>query len=167
MKVTGSFFLLLCFSVLFSFCKESNVDSKQVRTVNEIVYSLEFYTKAQLEKIDKEIEQADLLYYKLVISENDKASMRIAELYQQKNYNQLLYYVNQNIQGDFKIIVNGKVSNPVQVFFENNNRITKRLVFLIAFEKPVDQTGDAVVEFDDNIFNNGKIKFKYDLKELI
>lgn len=133
-----------------------------------MVYSLQFCPREQAgSDTPGQIEQADLLYYRFIISENDKAAKQITELYQQSNYNKLLYYINKNIQSDFKAIINEKETDPVQVYFESNNRITQKLVFLLAFEKPVENSGNLTVEFNDNIFNNGKIKFNYDIKELI
>lgn len=151
--------------LLFS-CKGGVNDLTKTKTVNDVVYNLSFCPREMMTS-DTSIEAADLFYYRFVISETDKQAKRISELYLQSNYNKLLFYINQNIQGDFKTFINNKEQNPVQVYFESNNRITQKLVFLLAFEKPIEQDGDLTVEFNDNIFNNGKIKFKYDLKELI
>lgn len=168
MKVLNKIFFYFGIILFFCSCKNNENSFMRTKTINNISYNLQFCPKEEnKKKSDDFIELADLFYYKLTISEENKASQKIAELYLQSNYNKLLYYVNQNIQSDFKTIVNKKELTPVQVYFESNNRITQKLVFLLAFEKPLEKDGDLTVEFNDNIFNNGKIKFKYDIKELI
>lgn len=146
-------------------CKQNRNELEQVKKINNICYTLRYISKE--ENKNGVIEPADLFYYKLTISEEEKTTHKISELYLQTNYNRLLYYINSNIKNDFKIIKNEKENYPVQVYFESNNRISNKLIFMIAFEKPIEHEGDFIVEFNDNIFNNGKIKFKYNIEELI
>lgn len=159
------FYFVLIF--LFS-CKSDETGLLQTKTINNISYTLSYTTKEESKnKSTNSLEPADLFYYKLTISEEEKKSHKITDLYLQSNYNKLLYYINKNIQNDFKTIIKEKECVPVLVYFESNNRMTKKLVFMLAFEKPIEKEGDLIVEYNDNIFNNGKIKFKYNIKDLI
>lgn len=165
-RIKNFFYFFGIFFILS--CTTNKSEFEQAKTINHISYTLCYNSKNDNKSSDKDsLEPADLLYYKLTISDEEKESNKISELYLQSNYNKLLYYINKNIEFDFKTILNGKEYNPVLVYFESNNRMTKKLVFMLAFEKPKEIDGDLIVEFNDNIFNNGKIKFKYNLKELI
>ncbi|MDO9000246.1 MAG: hypothetical protein Q7W45_10815 [Bacteroidota bacterium] len=96
--------------------------------------------------------------FKFVISEK-KAGTKIQDYFKPSNYNKLLFYINKNLNADFKLKINEKDVYPIMVHFEPNMRMTNKLVFLIAFEK--NNFNDNVsFEFNDNLFNNGNIKFK-------
>lgn len=133
--------------------------------MNQVKYDLYYIPKEAFNNPKDSLKTADLVYCKLVLSE-EKNTGKIDELFQQKNYNKLLYYINTAMAGDITGYYDGMRNQPVQIFFESNNRIAKKLVFLIAF-KPFNNTVKTFsLAFDDKIFNNGPIKFHYNLKDL-
>ncbi len=157
-------FILLLSICSLSCSKDSDVLNKQ-KTINNITYRLNYLPDYAFKSLSLDsVELADLLYYKFTISE-EKNQNQIQNLFTQSNYNKLLSYINSNIQNDF--IKQGSVNefHPVQVFFESNNRISNKLVFLVAFEKET-KTEETTIVFNDNIFNNGILKFNYKTPDL-
>jgi hypothetical protein len=148
---------ILLIALSFIGCKSKNSLELSKKVIDNICYEVNILPKEFLEKNDT-IKMADLLYIKFTVYE-EKNNMRIQEVFKQANYNSLLYYINTKISDDFKIVQDSKEISPVQVHFENNNRIANKLVFLIAFEKPIINK-DILLTFNDNIFNNGIIKLK-------
>ena len=125
-----------------------------------------YVPKKTLEVTDNDsIKVADLAYYKLTICE-EKSSGKLAGLFNRSTYDQFLFYVNKNLEKDFISLYDQKEIRPVQVYFETNNQMTNKLVFMLAFEKIPNETEDVVVEFNDNIFKNGLVKFNYKTKDL-
>ena len=152
--------ILLLFTVG---CKQGSIVELNKKVVDNICYEVSLLPKEFLEQNDT-VSIADLIYLKLTVYE-EKNTMRIQELFKQANYNKLLYYVNSRITNDFSLIQSEKAYNPIQVYFENNNRIGNKLVFLLAFEKKdLNMSDDIVLRFNDNIFNNGFIQLAFNKK---
>lgn len=121
-----------------------------------IVYEACQIQKEELEKNDT-LEIEDFTYYKFTIYENDNKNLRIQNIFKQQNYNNLLFYINSNISEDFKLVSENIEYSPKLVYFENNNRISNKLVFMIAFENLKVKNENTII-YNDNIFNNGTIK---------
>jgi hypothetical protein len=160
-------FILVYITGLIVACSGNGKDGSHVktRTINNIKYVLEYMPAEAFKNDADSIKIADLAYYKLTISE-EKNSGKIEELFSQSNYNKLLYYVNKGLQNDFKSVYGDTEISPVQVHFENNMRLTQKMTFLVAFEKFEKNTDNILVEYNDNVFNNGPIKFSYKTKDL-
>lgn len=158
--------VLASFIFLLSCNKENDNSLTKEKEIEGIAYKVDYLPnyKDQAYSIDS-IKLADLDYYKFTIQEL-KGSERVRKLFSPKNYNNLLYYVNKNIESDFKIIYNEKEITPVQVYFESNNRLADKITFLVAFEKNTTSCEEIGIVFNDNIFNNGLIKFNYKISDL-
>lgn len=109
-----------------------------------------------MEKNDT-IKIEDFTYFKFTIYENDNKNLRVQNVFKQQNYNNLLFYINSKISEDFKLISENKEYKPKLVYFENNNRISNKLVFMLAFEN-LKLNSENTIIYNDNIFNNGTIK---------
>lgn len=162
----NSLIILLSLGLL-SCHDSSNKDfSTKSKVIADLKYELTYMPKKGMEVQDKDsIKIADLAYYKLTITDESKQG-KIADFYRPSNYNKLLFYINKNIQGDFTSQYDEKEISPIQVYFENSNKINQKLVFLLAFEKFSPQCENVLIQFNDNIFNNGLIKFNYKTKDL-
>jgi hypothetical protein len=154
---------LVILLILFCFvsCGTRDAALMRTKTMNGIKYELHYVPKESFQ--DPAI--ADLAYYKLVISE-ETHNGKINELFKQQNYNKLLYYINSSLNKDLAGYYDNQQSKLVQVYFESNNRMSKSLVFMLAFEKSKNSDKTFSFAFNDNIFNNGPIKLQYDLKDL-
>lgn len=158
-------FLLIVF---ISSCRIGNNDDVFVKSkiINDVKYELHRVPKSVFETSDKDsIYAADLAYYKLIIS-GSTGNSKIDEMYKQSNYNKLLYYVNSGMAEDLISYYDNKESKPVQVYFETNNRMSKKMVFLLAYEKQKESDKTFLFSFNDKIFNNGPVKFQFNLEDL-
>lgn len=155
-------FILVSFFFFIS-CKKNNDSLLQVKKIGDISYELMVIPKEEM--VHDEIKPADLMYFKLSICDQSENSKNISSLFLQSNYNKLLFYINQQINSDFEMENSDGNNYPIQVFFENNNRIAKKLVFLIAFEKYKKEQNNFTITFNDKIFNNGKVKFLFTNEE--
>jgi hypothetical protein len=139
----------------------SNGSMTLTKTMEDIHYQIDYlpdYSKDNL------IQMADLDYYRFTISE-EKGIGKIRELFKPSGYNKLLFYINKNIENDFKGVYGESELSPVQVYFESNNKLANKIVFLLAFEKN-QKADETTIVFNDNIFNNGILNFKYKTAEL-
>lgn len=154
------YLIVACALVFVAGCGNRSAKLSDTKTIDNITYRIDYlpdYAKNGMET--DSVELADLDYYRFTISE-EKVSGKIRNLFQQSNYNKFLYYVNKNIENDFKSKKGAMELSPVQVFFESNNRLANKIIFLLAFEKGK-RNEETVIMFNDNIFNNGLINFKY------
>lgn len=123
------------------------------RVMNNIVYELYPY------KADSLNTQNQTTTFKLVIKEKEKKGL-INSLYSPSNYNKLLFYANEQLSGDIKLMTGDGSTNAKLILFEPNMRMTNSLIFLIAFDKiAAKDIEDATFEYNDNLLNNGLIKF--------
>ena len=159
MAVLNKFLLA---SILFYGCGKSD-SLKKEKVIDNIKYQVEYFDMHTLKSNvqDSLYKMEDLHYYRISISE-DKKEGRMKDLFKAGNYNKLLSYVNERINKDFKQFAGTDETFPVMVHFEPNYKITNTLVFMVAFEK-VKGINDLTMEFNDNIFNNGTVKFNYKL----
>ncbi|MGZ3884335.1 MAG: hypothetical protein ACXVP0_16485 [Bacteroidia bacterium] len=164
MKALSNLFFLA--GLLFFSCSQSEKGSQRVKVVDDIKYELTHIPKAALrDTAAGSPDVADLVYYKLIISEHGRRG-RINRLFSPSNYNKLLFYINKSIAGDFSSSAGKAELAPVQVYFENNTKIEGKLVFMLAFEKFSEDAGNFTVQFNDNIFNNGPVRFNYTLNDI-
>ena len=159
------YLLVLTGFIVFAACSDKKERLTETKVIDNICYRIDFlpdYAKRSIQH--DSVELADLDYYRFSISE-EKINGKIADLFKPSNYNKLLYYLNRNIESDFKSIRGTDELAPVQVFFESNNRISNKIIFLLAFEKNR-KSKESIIVFNDNIFDNGFINFKYDTSDL-
>jgi hypothetical protein len=132
-------------TLVFAACVPSEKENR--KTIDNIQYEVS----------SMETQNKDLITFKLVISEPESAK-RIKEYYKPANYNLLLQYCNQKVKDDLSLVNDKESYAPVMVQFEPNMKITNRLIFLVAFNK-VTSKEDVIFQYDDNLFNNGIVKF--------
>lgn len=157
--------LIVLVSICFFSCSRKDDFLCKSKTINNIRYQINYLPDYAAKSLSMDsVELADLLYYKFTISD-ESGSNQIRNLFDPSNYNKLLFYINGSIQNDFQVENDIRVFQPVQVFFESNNRLANKLVFLLAFEKEK-KTDYTTIVFNDNILNNGILKFNYKTADL-
>lgn len=162
MKALIKLLLSVLCAFLFS-CHQGESGRHRSRTVDEINYDLVQIPASELGQKKDNI--ADLMYYRLTISESGKKE-RIRKMLTPSNYNKLLFYVNNQISNDLETSDGHSSLLPVQVYFESQAKLSGKLVFMLAFEKFSETADNITVEFRDNIFNNGPVKFNYHSEDI-
>ncbi len=147
---------ILIFVVVLVLNSCLNKQKFEPKIINSISYQLLPY---------KNLENNEVTCFKLIVSESNESN-RIKDYYKPDNYNKLLYYINKNIESDLKIKIEKEELNPVMVHFESNMKITSRIIFLVAFKK-IESDKEIYFQFDDNLFNNGIIKFNINKNYII
>lgn len=158
--IKSSVLLLYSFLILLMGCQSSTQSTLNKKTIGDICYEVNSISKELLQQNDSN-EIADLYYFKLTIYEV-KNNNKIQELFNQINYNKLLFYANTRIKNDITLTIGELIKTPLQIHFENNNRVSNKLVFMIAFEKEITtNNSEVLLSFNDNIFNNGILNFRF------
>lgn len=81
------------------------------------------------------------------------------------DYLNKLYYVQTKIQKDFNLIVSGKKNPCVFLHHEEDHSILNDFKLIIAFDAPPENE-DITIEYEDNLFGQGLINFKFKKEDL-
>ena len=84
-----------------------------------------------------------------------------------KEYNKRIQYFNAFAQNNFKLLADQDTLNCVQYLFENPYNLTSDVKILGAFKlKQKYESTDLQIIYNDQLFNQGLIKFYYQKKQL-
>lgn len=147
----------------------SKSSSTQKRTMNDIEYSVSCISNENFKEQnegDSSLQFANLSRFILTITSSD-SNNEFKSWFQPKKYQNLLFYVNNEIANDLNIYIGQDIYKPVLVHFESSDKISNKLTFLVAFELLKTDTTNFTFEYNDHLFNNGKIKFSYNTQALI
>ena len=116
--------------------------------------------------VGKEEQYSELEYFKLTIEEEKKEEKsRFLFLKSPAEYNRLLQYANTQLNSAIELNVDKEKYNCVMSYAEVGYKVTPKIIFLMAFNKPK-QINDFKVSFKDEIFGNGIINFLMQRKDL-
>ncbi len=103
------------------------------------------------------------LNFILVIEDESMADVKIKRVINNKNeFNRLLAYANNLLQNDFSLQLNNEVSFCKLIHLEPANSIYPSIRVTLTFNELKSYTEGCTLVFNDNLFNNGLIKFSYE-----
>ncbi len=108
-------------------------------------------------------------YYQLQIEvPGVAAEIASVNLTSQQEYRDRISYLAFSMQNDLKVVDENGVEVPCSVYhFERTYNVTPYSTFLIGFETgPVAKSMERTVVLEDNLFNNGLIKFNWSKDQL-
>lgn len=162
-------FVMLIFILLTGTACSSKSSCTQKRTMNDIEYSVSCISNENIKEqynVDSTLQFANLSRFIFTITSTE-SNNEFKSWFQPKRHNDLLFYVNNEIANDLNIFIGQDIYKPVLVHFESSNKISNKLTFLVAFEPLKTNITNFTFEYNDHLFNNGKIKFNYNTQALI
>jgi len=115
----------------------------------------------------KEVEKTDsLIYISFEIShtQSNKSPLRYGNSGKEQFYNKL-YYIQAEIIKDFEIIVDGTSVPCLMANYEEDHNLLPVTRVLLAFS-PTPVTSELILSYNDNLFGQGKIQFKYKASDI-
>lgn len=145
------------------------------RQINHLSYKLKMqlpeYTLLKrndsintVEKFNQELARdKDKLNFVLLLGD-EKQSKRVKEIiYKPELFGRLIDYASIELASDFKL-VQGRDTLPCAfVYLEPANSLQPVIRLSLAFEN-VKRSSDCTLIFNDNLFNNGQLKFHYGIE---
>lgn len=145
------------------------------RQINSLSYKLKMqlpeYTLLKsndnintIEKFDDELAKSKDKVSFILLLGDEKGSRRVKEVvYKPELFGRLIDYASMELAADFKLI-QGKDTLPCAfVYLDPANSLQPIIRLSLAFEK-VKRSSDCTLIFNDNLFNNGEIKFHYGIE---
>jgi hypothetical protein len=145
--------------------------------INSFIYSSQYVTedwyKIKAKKTDNQFferEREDFLandeiHLIFMISSEDNTNPIQKEMKNEKEYSERLVQMNKNLERLFTIEQEGEVIECAFALSEANYLMMSKINITLAFEG-VDKEKDFTLRFNDRIWRNGPIKFKYEKKDI-
>lgn len=159
-----------------SYYKDNRVDLKRERKLEYLAFKAEYlpaealtlYALKDTNYDDFESKRKDFdssIYFKFQIEAIDE-NVSLRKLIQNKeNLSRMNSYLASEILKDFQLVVEGESVPCSIVNVESDLAIQNNIVLLMSFERPKHKSKikeDLILIYEDNIFQNGIIKFQFD-----
>jgi hypothetical protein len=135
--------------------------------LSALVYSSTTFTSQADFESEKKSFDNQLNFVIVIEDEQGGRNLVKRAVFDKESYSSILTYANRELQNDFKLSLadKGELKCSI-VHVEPANSIQPVIRIAVSFNIQNIKTEDYTLIFDDNFFNNGKIKFIYDKKIL-
>ncbi|MBP7809088.1 MAG: hypothetical protein KA163_07340 [Bacteroidia bacterium] len=144
------------------------------KSINKIKYKLRLITPEIMvlnsEKINSESAfkerlknyEGQVQFNFIIEDDNSENGSLVKEtIINPKVYSEILHYANTEMTNDLFVIINGDTINCTIMHLEPANSIQPVLRFSVGLSDIKNKIEECTFCFNDNIFNNGLIKFNY------
>lgn len=136
------------------------------KELSGLVFNMSYLPPEILREYNKETNTSLYDYFVLRISAPSSGKPVIKSRSEdQDDYFNKLYYVQTKLQKDFVAEVNGVERPCVLLDYEEDHNILRDMKVVLVFDRS-DKSGDIVIRYEDNLFGQGLINFRFKKEDL-